>query len=283
MVKMISVNDIFCQDAREMIQLEDNSVDLMITSPPYNATKQYDEDLSLKEYLKLIEDVLKEVYRVLKPSGIAALNIANVGRKPYLPLDCFIIQIFLKIGYEINAELIWNKEASAGGSCAWGSWQSASNPSLRDVHEYIIIATKGDGGVSIPKEKIGEFPEKLEKRNLNIDLGEYFLDMWKFGTESAKRVNHPAPFPVELPYRVIMMFSKKGDLILDPFMGSGSVAIASLIAKRRYVGYEINQEYINNAKTRINNLLNPVKKSKKKKQKTPNKKSTLEYFKENKD
>ncbi|MBD3188295.1 site-specific DNA-methyltransferase, partial [Candidatus Bathyarchaeota archaeon] len=138
-------NKIFNHDSREMNEIEDNSVSLAVTSPPYNVTKQYDEDLTLKEYLELLEDVMHETLRILKPGGIFALNIANVGRKPYIPLNCYIIHIFMKLGYEIVDEIIWNKAASAGGSCAWGSWKSASNPCLRDVHEYIIIARKKSG------------------------------------------------------------------------------------------------------------------------------------------
>lgn len=250
-------NKIYCQDCRQMNQLPNNSVDLMITSPPYNTTKQYDENLTLKEYLVFIEEVLLEIFRVLKPNGIIAFNIANVGRKPYLPLDCYTIQILQKIGFWIFDEIIWNKAASSGGSCAWGSWKSATNPSLRDVHEYIILATKQSDNkdIAIPIDTIEEISPRLEKRKISINLNGYFSNIWEINSESAKRVNHPAPFPVELPYRLILMFSKKGDLILDPFMGSGSVAIAALIANRNYVGYDNKQEYIDITNTRINNLL----------------------------
>jgi len=250
-------NKIFVHDCRDMIHLPDNSVELMITSPPYNTTKKYDENLTLKEYLQFIEIVLKEVFRVLKSGGIIALNIANVGRKPYLPLDCFIIQILQKIGYWIFDEIIWNKAASSGGSCAWGSWKSATNPSLRDVHEYIILATKSgeNADLSLPFDIIDDLPSKLENRKFSLPLNEFFSNIWEFNSESAKRVNHPAPFPVELPYRIILMFSKRGDLILDPFIGSGSVAIAALIAGRNYVGYDIKQEYVDLANERIENYL----------------------------
>lgn len=246
-------NKIFNHDCRDMKHLPDCSVDLMITSPPYNATKQYDDNLTLKEYLTFIEEVLKEVFRVLKSGGIVAFNIANVGRKPYLPLDCFTIQIFHKIGYDIIQEYCWNKAASSGGSCAWGSWMSASNPSLRDVHEYIIIAGKktNEMNICLPFEELNDIPKKVDNRSFSLNSDEFFTNMWSFNTESAKRVNHPAPFPVELPYRIILMYSKKGALVLDPFMGSGSVAIAALIAGRNYVGYDLDPEYIKIANDRI--------------------------------
>lgn len=244
-----------------MEQLPDNSVDLMITSPPYNTTKQYDENLTLKQYLLFIKEVMTEVYRVLKEDGIIAFNIANVGRKPYIPLDCFTIQILHSIGFWVFDQIIWNKAASSGGSCAWGSWQSATNPSLRDVHEYIILASKSKikKNFSFPFDPVEQLANKIDNRKFHLDINEFFTNMWSFNSESAKRVNHPAPFPVELPYRIILMFSKKNDLVLDPFMGSGSVAIASLVAGRNYVGYEINQGYVDIANERIICFLNNIK------------------------
>lgn len=255
------VNKIFINDCRNMKQLPDNSIDLMITSPPYNTTKQYDQNLTLKQYLSFIKDVMTEVYRVLKPDGIIAFNIANVGRKPYIPLDCFTIQILHSIGFSVFDQIIWNKAASSGGSCAWGSWQSATNPSLRDVHEYIILASK-NGEIkkfSVPFDSFKNLPLKIDNRKIHLDINEFSSNLWIFNSESAKRVNHPAPFPVELPYRIILMFSKKNDLVLDPFMGSGSVAIASLTAGRNYVGYEINQEYNKIANERIKCFQNNTK------------------------
>ena len=241
-----------------MHQLADNSIHLMITSPPYNVTKQYDENLNLDEYLTLISDVLKETFRVLVPGGKIALNIANLGRKPYIPLDCYIIDILMKRNYLILEEIIWNKAASAGGSCAWGSWLSASNPTLRDVHEYIIIAQKTNSDeifdYFIKPENL-YYPSLLDGKKTTMSQKELYSNVWTFGTESAKRVNHPAPFRVELPYRLIQLYSKENDLILDPFMGSGSTALAAILAKRNFVGYEINRDYIQTANRRIDVFL----------------------------
>ena len=122
-----------------MSELPDYSVHLMVTSPPYNVRKEYDEDLTLEEYLNLLHVVFKETYRVLVTGGRACINIANLGRKPYLPLHALIIQTMLEIGFLMRGEIIWDKAASASPSTAWGSWQSASNPVLRDVHEYILV------------------------------------------------------------------------------------------------------------------------------------------------
>ena len=136
------LDNIIQGDSRKMNLLPDNSVHLMITSPPYNVTKDYDDDLTLKEYLILLKEVFEETWRVLVPGGRAAINIANVGRKPYIPLHAYIIDIMHKIGFHMRGEIIWNKSASAGVSTAWGSFASASNPCLRDVHEYILIFSK---------------------------------------------------------------------------------------------------------------------------------------------
>lgn len=241
-----------------MHQIADNSIHLVITSPPYNVTKQYDKNLNLDEYLALISDILKEVWRVLVPGGKIALNIANLGRKPYIPLDCYIIDILINFNYSILEEIIWNKAASAGGSCAWGSWLSASNPTLRDVHEYIIVAQKSNSNDNvdyfIQPENL-DYPPFLDGKKTTISQKELHSNLWTFGTESARKVNHPAPFRVELPFRLIQLYSKKNDLILDPFMGSGSTAIAAILSKRNYVGYDIDPDYIQTANRRIDECL----------------------------
>lgn len=235
-----NINKIYLHTAENMSELPDNSVHLMITSPPYNVTKEYDQNLTLNQYLQLIENVMKETYRVLINGGRACINIANVGRKPYIPLSDYIGRIMTDIGFNNRGQVIWDKAASAGGSCAWGSWQSASNPSLRDVHEYILIYSKGN--LSRKKGK-----DTIRKE----DFLEWTKSIWKMNTESAKRVKHPAPFPEELPHRLINLYSFENDIVLDPFMGSGTTAVAALKNKRQYIGYDISEEYIKIANERI--------------------------------
>ena len=219
----------------------------MITSPPYNACKEYDEDLSLNEYLKLLKDVFEETYRVLVPGGRAVVNIANLGRKPYIPLSSHVNLIMKEIGFLMRGEIIWDKSASAGSSCAWGSFKSASNPCLRDIHEYILVFSKGD--YKLPRSK-----SEKENRIDTIESKEFVeltKSIWRFPTVSAKRIGHPAPFPVELPRRLIELYSFKGDIILDPFMGSGSTCIAALNSERKYLGIDIDNEYCKLAEKRI--------------------------------
>jgi site-specific DNA-methyltransferase (adenine-specific) len=215
----------------------------MVTSPPYNVGKEYDEDLTLGEYLDFLDEIWKEVYRVMVPGGRVCLNIANLGRKPYIPLHSFVIKDMLDIGFLMRGEIIWDKAASASASTAWGSWMSAKNPALRDVHEYILIFSKGSFSRMAIKEK---------KATITRDeFLEYTKSIWTFSTESAKRVGHPAPFPVELPSRCIKLYTFENDVVLDPFMGSGTTAVAAMLLKRNYVGYETDEKYLTIADQRI--------------------------------
>jgi site-specific DNA-methyltransferase (adenine-specific) len=236
------INKFILGPAENMKELPDNSIHLMITSPPYNVTKEYDEDLSLKEYLSLLENSFKETYRVLINGGRACINVANLGRKPYIPLSDYISKMMIDLGFNMRGEIIWNKAASASPSTAWGSWQSAANPILRDIHEYILVFSKGNYN-------------RIGKGKLNTILKEQFMEwtksIWTMNAESAKRIGHPAPFPEELPYRLIQLYSFKNDIILDPFMGSGTTALSALKSDRKFIGYEIKKEYINLAEKRI--------------------------------
>jgi site-specific DNA-methyltransferase (adenine-specific) len=236
-------NKIILGSSESMKEIPDNSLHLMVTSPPYNVTKEYDEDLSLKEYLQLLKNVFSETYRILVYGGRACVNVANLGRKPYIPLSDHISQIMIEIGFKMRGEIIWHKGAGAGVSMAWGSWQSASNPVLRDTHEYILVFSKG----SFERKKLDGKENTIAKEQFM----EWTKSVWIMNPESAKKVGHPAPFPVELPYRLIQLYTYKGDIILDPFMGSGTTAIAALKSDRKYVGYENDPQYIKLAEERI--------------------------------
>ncbi len=242
---------IFCKTSENMEELLDNSVHLMVTSPPYNVGKEYDENLTLQEYRQFLKRVWKEVYRVLVPGGRACINIANLGRKPYIPLHAFIVEDMLDLGFLMRGEIIWNKANSSSRSTAWGSWLSAANPTLRDIHEYILVFSKGG------------FSRKNASRRRSTISREEFLgftkSVWEFPAEPAHAVGHPAPFPVELPYRLLQLYTFEGEVILDPFMGSGQAAIAAIKTNRHYVGYEISEEYVKLAERRINEFLTEYK------------------------
>jgi site-specific DNA-methyltransferase (adenine-specific) len=234
---------IFCRSSEKMEELPENSIHLMVTSPPYNVGKEYDQDLTLTEYREFLKRVWQEVYRVLVPGGRACINIANLGRKPYLPLHIFLIKDLIDLGFLMRGEIIWNKGSSVSPSTAWGTWQSAKNPILRDIHEYILVFSKKT------------FTRKAPKNRENTISKEEFLEftksIWTFPAESATKVGHPAPFPIELPYRLIQLYTFEDEIVLDPFIGSGQTAIAALKSDRHFVGYEINKDYIRLAERRI--------------------------------
>ena len=236
------LDKIFCESSEQMKDLPDNSIHLMVTSPPYNVGKEYDKDLTLDEYREFLKKVWSEVKRVLVPGGRACINIANLGRKPYIPLHAFIVEDMLDLAFLMRGEIIWNKASSGSPSTAWGSWLSAKNPILRDIHEYILVFSKGmfsRGNLkkksTIPKEEFLEFTKSI----------------WTFDAEPATKVGHPAPFPVDLPYRLIQLYTFEGEVVLDPFIGSGQTAIAAIKTRRHYVGYDINEEYVKLAEKRI--------------------------------
>ncbi len=244
-----NLNSLFCKSSEKMDELPDNSVHLMVTSPPYNVTKEYDNNLSLKEYVDLLNRVWKETYRVLVPGGRACINVANLGRKPYIPLHSYIIEGMQHIGFLMRGEIIWNKASSASPSTAWGTWLSAANPVLRDIHEYILIFSKET------------FSRKRKGKEATIKKEEFLewtKSVWTFPAVSAKQIRHPAPFPEELPHRLIQLYTFKNDVVLDPFVGSGTTCLVAIKDKRNYVGYDIDPQYIKLAESRIGSYMNQL-------------------------
>lgn len=238
------INKVITADSRRLEFIPDDSIHLVITSPPYAVGKDYDDNLTLEEYLSLIKDVMKEMYRILIRGGRVCFNIANIGRKPYIPLNSYINLIMIELGFLMRGEIIWNKAASAGTSTAWGSFQSSTNPTLRDVHEYIMVYSK---------EQFGRTKNGKENSITKKDFLECTKSVWNFSTVSAKKIGHPAPFPIELPRRCIEMYTLKSDIVIDPFNGAGTTCIAAAKANRQYVGIDINEEYNKLAKRRIKN------------------------------
>ncbi len=241
------LNKIFCKSSEQMEELPDNSVHLMVTSPPYNVGKEYDQNLSLEEYRTLLKKVFTETYRVLVPGGRACVNVANLGRKPYIPLHCFIIEDMLEIGYLMRGEILWDKGTSVSPSTAWGSYLKANNPVLRDIHEYILVFCKQSFTRSNPSHRKSSISKE--------EFLEFTKSVWRFPAERATKVGHPAPFPVELPYRLIQLYTFEEEIVLDPFVGSGTTCIAALKTNRQFVAYEINEKYCKVAEERIRQYL----------------------------
>ena len=240
------LDKIICSSSENMKELPDSSVHLIVTSPPYNVGKEYDDNLTLSEYLTFLKRVWKKIYRVLVPGGRVCINVANLGRKPYIPLASFIIEDMLDLGFLMRGEVIWNKATSASPSTAWGTWLSPRNPILRDIHEYILIFCKD----TFTRENLRERESTISRD----EFLEFTKSVWTFPAVSARKIGHPAPFPKELPYRCIQLYTFEGEIVLDPFIGSGQTAIAAIESGRHFVGYDIDGEYVRHANERISAL-----------------------------
>jgi DNA modification methylase len=251
-------DQIFVGDSRAMAELVDNCVALVVTSPPYFAGKEYEAVLgsghvpsSYIEYLEMLAAVFAECWRVLEPGGRIAVNVANLGRKPYRSLSGDVTRILQDdIGFLLRGEVIWQKAQGASGNCAWGSFASAANPVLRDVSERVVVGSKSRFDRAIPRARRKQEGLPHEDTISKEEFMEATLDVWTMRPESARRVNHPAPFPVELPERFIELYTYKGDVVLDPFMGSGTTAVAAARTGRRFVGYDTDPEYVDRARCR---------------------------------
>jgi len=247
-----------CADARAL-DLPDDCVALVVTSPPYFAGKEYEAALgegaipaSYLDYLEMLRDVFAECRRVLEPGGRIAVNVANLGRKPYRSLSADVIRILQDdLGLLLRGEVIWQKAEGASGNCAWGSFRSPANPVLRDVTERVVIASKGRFDRARPAARRRAEGLPHHSTLTNDEFLDATLDLWRIPAESARRVGHPAPFPVELPLRLIELYTYATDLVLDPFLGSGSAAVAAVRAGRRYAGYDIDPDYVAIARERV--------------------------------
>jgi DNA modification methylase len=254
-----AVDKLIVGDARRMDEVPDSSVALVVTSPPYFAGKEYEQALgeggipaTYLEYLDLLRDVFARCVQKLEPGGRIAVNVANLGRRPYRSLSADVIGILQDdLRLLLRGEIIWLKQRGSSGSCAWGSFQRPGNPVLRDLTERVIVASKGrfDRAVTAKERSRRRLPS--ESSMTRDDFMENTLDLWEIPAESATRIGHPAPFPIELPARLIELYTYREDLVLDPFVGSGTTPVAAIRAGRHFAGYDLDESYIRLAEERL--------------------------------
>jgi len=225
-----------------------NGIDLVITSPPYNLSVEYgtfNDAIDYEKYLEFTELWMKKVYLLLKDDGRICLNIPlDKNKNGQKPVYADIVKIALDIGFKYQSTIVWN-EQNISRRTAWGSWLSASAPYVIAPVEMIVILYKKQW-------------KKMRKGTSTITREEFIEwtnGVWTFSGESKKRVGHPAPFPLELPKRCIRLFSYKEDLILDPFLGSGTTAIAGYLEGRKTIGVEINPDYTKLAIERLKKVI----------------------------
>ncbi len=223
--------------------LPENSVDLIITSPPYNLNISYQDhkdDMSLESYYKWCQIWIKECFRVLKDGGRFCLQIGCFQPQLNEPSYSTFTKLFQDVGFTFREFIIWNKNQIPKRT-AWGSWMSPSNPRILPPFEMIINFHKGS-------------PKIIQKGETDLTKEEFIQwtnGLWVIAPESAKKRNHPAPFPEELAYRCIKMHSYIGGVVLDPFNGSGTTTSVAKRLGRSYIGFDITSEYCKLAEDRL--------------------------------
>lgn len=226
-------------------ELESNSVDMLITSPPYNLEIEYSstvDNLPYNDYLSWVSSWLIETYRVLKSGGRIAINIpieTNLGGKKFISSD--YISILESIGYLRAAYIIWDKR-NVTRRTAWGSWLSPSFPVVNNPLECILVYSK---------ESLRHPGDKNLSDISRDEFISYTMGVWDFQPEHKTKIGHPAPFPEELPYRLIKLYTYMGDVILDPFVGSGTTAVVCKKTFREFIGFDISPDYIKLALDRL--------------------------------
>jgi len=253
---MFEINKIYNEsNLLTMDRIPDSTIDLIVTSPPYNVDlgnnkynknpyDLYNDNKEHKDYIMWLETIFTKLYQKTKSGGRCVINIGD-GQNGRVPTHSDIIQMMTKIKWLTMAIIIWDKN-NVSSRTAWGSFQSPSAPSFPTPFEYILVFSKDSR----------KLQEKGETDITKEEFIPWSLSKWSFTGENLKKLGHPAAFPVELPLRCIKLFTWKGSLVYDPFMGSGTTAVACLKTGRHYIGSEISLEYCDLAARRIAALNN---------------------------
>lgn len=244
------VNVIICASSANMREhVDDDTASLVVTSPPYDVGKPYENkkmstvgnDEFVKKYLDDLDMTWRECWRILKPGGRLVINVTGIWRRPYVPVPAHITVRLVNMKWHMRGVIIWDKGNSGKRNTAWGSWMSPSNPYLRDISESILVFSKTNAPLK------GNTKPDITRDEFLL----YTQDVWRMNTDSAKFRGHPAPFPLELPMRAIKLYTYPGDLVVDPFNGSGTTCEAAAILGRQYIGFDVKQEYVDVARERL--------------------------------
>jgi len=226
-------------------EISENSVDLIVTSPPYNVDIKYNSHydmISYDGYLEFSRKWMTRSFEWLKEDGRFCLNIPlDKNKDGQQSVGADLTTIAKQVGFKYHSTVIWN-EGNISRRTAWGSWKSASAPFVIAPVELIVLLYKKNW-----KKTSGSRVSDISRD----DFMNWTNGVWSFSGESKKRIGHPAPFPLELPMRCIKMFTFVDDLVLDPFVGSGTTLVAAILNKRKGIGIDIDLEYCKLAKRRL--------------------------------
>ena len=244
--ELIPSHQLIQGDATHRDVLAGESIDLTVTSPPYNVGKAYDGDaasdsVDYDDYLCFTREWLANCLYWTRDTGRLCVNVAlDKNKNGKRPVAADVTRLALDVGWKYHATIIWN-EGNISRRTAWGSWMSASAPHIIAPVEVIVVLHKGDW------KRKNQGKSDIERD----EFMEWVLGNWEFPGESAKRIGHEAPFPLELPKRCIKLFSFVGDTVFDPFAGSGTTLVAAISASRNAVGIELEPHYCDLAIKRI--------------------------------
>ena len=275
---MNTAHKVYFDNSSDMKGLDDESIDLLVTSPPYPMIEMWDSLFSslnedIEENLRKgngnkafelmhreLNKVWSEVSRVLKKGGIACINIGDATRKvdgsfQLFPNHVKITKFFQENGFTVLPDILWRKQTNKANKFM-GSGMLPSNAYVTLEHEYILIFRKGEG--------TRNFEPKSERRYNSAyfweERNKWFSDVWTGVKGTLQKLDNgdlrdrAAAFPLELPYRLINMYSVYGDTVLDPFWGTGTTTLASMISCRNSVGYELEKEFMSVFKDKIKRI-----------------------------
>lgn len=251
------LNHIYNKSCEKMDDLLDSSVDLVVSSPPYYNLRDYSIWPTYQDHLDFIERVLRECYRVLKPGSWICWNIQEcipfppkqTGKERYCePLLAHTIALLQKIGFLYEKDIIWYKGKGTATQKLFGSYPNPSLILVSGLTEHIITCRKPRGDYK------PEVSDEIKKKSelTKEEWGKWAVDLWDIPPTKVRW--HTAPFPIELAHRCIRLNSFYGGVVLDPFMGSGTTAIAAKRCGRNYVGYELHPKYVELIEARIRNV-----------------------------